>query len=109
MSRFPYHGDPGVLPDYFVSINSRFPSTDEIKKEHLLIIFDYERPDAILENLKRRFPYVEITYLQTKGGTGDATKTSKFDADVDLPALYKSATILCTLSDLPKKPEDAPK
>ena len=70
-------------------------------KEHLLIVVDFPKPEPILDRLKQRFPYVDITYVPVQNG--------KPDSDVDLQALYKSATILAGLHNFPERPEDVPK
>ena len=70
-------------------------------KEHLLVILEQPKPDGILDNLKQRFPYIDITYVRTKDG--------KAEPGVDLKSLYTSATILATLFNLPEKPADVPK
>ncbi|RMZ78091.1 hypothetical protein DV737_g4024, partial [Chaetothyriales sp. CBS 132003] len=69
-------------------------------KEHLLIVLDLPRPDSILSRLQQKFPHVQVTYVQTERG--------KPKGDVDLHALYKTATILATFGGLPDRPEDVP-
>ncbi|RMZ87621.1 hypothetical protein DV736_g5152, partial [Chaetothyriales sp. CBS 134916] len=69
-------------------------------KEHLLIIVDLPRPDSTLAKLRQKFPNVEVTYVQTEQG--------KPKGDVDLQALYKTATILATFRGLPDRAEDVP-
>ncbi|RMZ84985.1 hypothetical protein DV738_g183, partial [Chaetothyriales sp. CBS 135597] len=70
-------------------------------KEHLLIIANLPQPDGVLSKLKQKFPYIEVTYIQT-----DWTGVPK--DDVDLKPLYKTATILATFRTLPR-PEEVPK
>ncbi|EXJ56812.1 hypothetical protein A1O7_07156 [Cladophialophora yegresii CBS 114405] len=74
-------------------------------KEHLLITLWEPEPKHITAEIKRRFPYIEITYLELEMSSnpwgGDLTKGVPTD-------LWKTVTILITLGTLPAKPEDAP-
>ncbi|KIW87747.1 uncharacterized protein Z519_11721 [Cladophialophora bantiana CBS 173.52] len=74
-------------------------------KEHLLIVLYEPEPKHLTAEIKRRFPYFDITYFQLNvmlgRHGGEASKSVPQE-------LWRSATILITLSALPERPEDAP-
>ena len=72
-------------------------------KEHLLCLVPQEEPKALIDHLRHKFPAIEITYRHI---------SFTFDKDVLRkeipPALWETATILCTFHGLPEKLEWAP-
>ncbi|KAI9818978.1 MAG: hypothetical protein M1832_004146 [Thelocarpon impressellum] len=71
-------------------------------EEHLLIILPFERPDAQIERIRKRHPQIRVSYRQLAG-------ESAWKAAVSVQKeLFRSATILATLSALPPDPAAAP-
>ncbi|KIX01634.1 uncharacterized protein Z518_09360 [Rhinocladiella mackenziei CBS 650.93] len=73
-------------------------------KEHLLITMWEPEPKHITAELKRRFPYFDITYIPVQ-----RKERQLSDSGRDVPdELWNSATILITLATLPSTPEKVP-
>ncbi|OQU93754.1 D-isomer specific 2-hydroxyacid dehydrogenase, NAD binding domain-containing protein [Cladophialophora immunda] len=73
-------------------------------KEHLLIVLWDPEPKDLTAEIKRRFPYFDVTYYQLNAMGREGREKSQ-----TIPKeLWQSATILITLSALPARPEDAP-
>lgn len=74
-------------------------------KEHMVILLWEPEPTKQIEEIKRRFPYISITYLNLK----DSNKPRDDGAKLDIPKeLYEKVTIWVTLGVLPPKPSDVP-
>ncbi|KAI9806664.1 MAG: hypothetical protein M1825_006121 [Sarcosagium campestre] len=73
------------------------------KDEHLVVALPWAEPTEELERLRERFPHVKTSYRQVK------YLASYWSAEGDLPAdFFQTATILATLSALPKSKDEAP-
>ena len=75
-------------------------------KEHMVIVLWEPEPTAQIAELKRRFPYITITYINASD-----TNKRRDDNAASLnipPELYASATIWVTLGVLPPTPAVVP-
>jgi len=102
--------------------------------EHLLFILPFPEPTEILERIKKNHPHIDITYrnlsfVNFEDGMKEIPKGSVLSSEIpqqanrygvplvplptnvldDLSELFQKVTFLCTLTALPKSPEDAPK
>jgi len=69
----------------------------ESTTEHLLFILPFPEPTETVERIKKNHPQIDITYRNL------------LTLFAHVSELFEKATILCTLTALPKAPEDAPK
>ncbi|KAL8635525.1 MAG: hypothetical protein Q9228_006989 [Teloschistes exilis] len=74
------------------------------KPEHLLVILPFNAPSKILERIRRKYPYVKITFHQLL-----FTETPWKGRESVPPEIFHDATLLITLSALPPTPQDCPK
>lgn len=74
------------------------------KPEHLLVVIPFPEPTAIFERIKKNHPNISITYRSSANPyeVWDKRETAP-------PEVFKDATILMTVSALPKSREDCPK
>jgi len=72
------------------------------KTERVLCILPFAKPTAILDELLRKHPNIEITYLERSIAEG--LKRESVDQTI-----YLDKTILVTLTALPESREDSPK
>jgi phosphoglycerate dehydrogenase-like enzyme len=74
-------------------------------KEHMVILLWETEPTTRIEAIKRRFPYIEITYLNLK----DSNKPRDDGAKLDVPPeLYEKVTTWVSLGVLPPNPQSVP-
>ncbi|ERF68981.1 hypothetical protein EPUS_06668 [Endocarpon pusillum Z07020] len=91
-------------------------------RENLLIILPFPEDKAITENIRKRFPYVDVKYHQltqtnwsfeAEQGLPKGCFKPREEAESSLtqqswPDLFKDTTILATFGSFPSTPEDAP-
>ena len=72
-------------------------------KDHVLCAIPQEEPKEIIENLRNKFPQIEIVYHQVPFTFDPHKIADSLPSDV-----YKDVTVLCTFAAFPIKKEDAP-
>ena len=73
-------------------------------KDHLLCVLPQPEPKEILDELRKKFPSIEISYRDISSSSNQAKALQQIPTDV-----WKDVTILSTLFSLPEKPADAKK
>ncbi|KAI9806997.1 MAG: hypothetical protein M1833_002655 [Piccolia ochrophora] len=73
------------------------------KEEHLLLALPWDEPKEQMQRIRKRFPYVKISYHQSKYGSSYWKGREPMP-----PEFFESGTILATLWALPATQGDAP-
>ncbi|KIX94355.1 uncharacterized protein Z520_10065 [Fonsecaea multimorphosa CBS 102226] len=76
-------------------------------REHLLFMLWKPEEKELISQIKSRFPHIDITYHQTADNKTRAESKGSVK-DPILEELYRQATILVTLHDIPASTDEAP-
>ncbi|KAL8686983.1 MAG: hypothetical protein Q9218_006716 [Villophora microphyllina] len=74
------------------------------RPEHLLVVLPFSAPTTIFDRIRRRYPYVKITFHHLQ-----FTETPWKGREQVPSEIFHDATLLITLSALPPTPQDCPK